>query len=362
MALAGRAPARTTVGAIEGAWLAGVLAMAGGSLLMLEAMRVFVSYLVFVLDQSQRMQIAGSVLVVILAIALAGPLLRLLGPGVLILAAALLLGLARLGIQFSAAPAARLLLGAAGVVTWGWLALALILTRRREAALGLALGLWLDLVLRVPRRGLDLPWLPGPAADELTVAVVAALVVASLWLARDRTPPERGVPRLGALALAAVGPGLAVFHLISGNLGLAQVKTGLAFPAVAALLTSDAALGLIGVVAGLPNRHALARPALALVTAAGLWLFWRAGPLAAAGLAAGCAAGLILLAGAIDSPGERLGFRLPAATFWFTWGMLLQVAVLFAYYTFTGSPPAAAVAVALFLLGALAPTLTQIRG
>ncbi|HET7036795.1 MAG TPA: hypothetical protein VFI42_14005 [Thermomicrobiaceae bacterium] len=365
MAVAGWTRARTTAaGEGEGAWLAGVAVMAGGSLLMLQAMRVFVSYLVFVLDQSQRAQIAGSVLAVILAIGLGGPLLRLLGPRALIAAAALLLGLARLGIQFSGAPGARLLLGAAGVVTWGWLALALILTRRRQAALGLTLGLWLDLALRVLRRGLDLPWLPSPAADELTIAIVTALVVAALWLARDLTPAEHSPTRLGALALAALGPGLAVFHLISGNLGLAQVKTGLAFPAAGALLTAGATLGLIGVSAGLPNRHALARPVLALLAAAGLWLFWQAGPLAGAGLAAGCAAGLMLLAGAIDTPGEpgeRPGLPLPAATFWFTWGMLLQVAVLFAYYTFTGSPPAAAVAVALFLLGALVPTVAAGR-
>src|SRR5579884_2716541 len=108
----------------ERAGLAEAGVMALGTLLMLESMRVFVSYLVFVLDQSRRTAIAGSVLADVLAIALAWPLLRLLGPRRLLALAVGALVVSRLGVQFVATPQPRLVLGAVGVAAWGWLAAA----------------------------------------------------------------------------------------------------------------------------------------------------------------------------------------------------------------------------------------------
>ncbi|HEU4792336.1 MAG TPA: hypothetical protein VFS96_01640, partial [Nitrolancea sp.] len=56
--------------------IAGVLVAAISTTFMLEAMRVFVSYTVFVVDQSNRIALAAIILGVILSIGLAGLLIR----------------------------------------------------------------------------------------------------------------------------------------------------------------------------------------------------------------------------------------------------------------------------------------------
>ena len=328
--------------------------MALGTLLMLESMRVFVSYLVFVLDQSRRTAIEGSVLTDVLAIALAWPLLKLLGSRRTLALAVGVLSLARLGAQLVTTPQARLVLGALGVAAWGWLAVTLVLVRRRSAALGLVLGLALDLGLRVVFHGVDLPWMPGPVSDAVTLVVLALFVLAAVRLVPELpVRPSAGPGPLGGLSLVAVGPGLAVFFLIAGNPGLAQVKTGYSFPGAAALLALGTGLGLAGAAVRLAARRLGLRLALIALAGGGLWLFWQGAALGSLGLVVGSAAALTLLAAAVDVPEQPARSPLRATTLWLTWGVLLGVAVLFAYYIYTGSPPAATVAVALLLLGTL---------
>ena len=125
--------------------IAGVLVAAISTTFMLEAMRVFVSYTVFVVDQSNRIALAAIVLGVILSIGLAGLLIRILGPARSITLPLIVLALSRIALQFWPLPEGRLILGALAVIGWGWLTIALLSMAREAVTLGLGFGLGLDL-------------------------------------------------------------------------------------------------------------------------------------------------------------------------------------------------------------------------
>jgi predicted MFS family arabinose efflux permease len=145
--------------------LAGAALVALATTLMLESLRVFVAYLVFIIDQSQRVALAGIAVGVFLAIGLGGVLARRLGPRRALLACAALCGLARMTLQFWEAPTPRVVLGALVVISWGWLLLAAFEggLPREAVAQGVPLGLGLDLALRIAFGSLDLPWDPTTA-------------------------------------------------------------------------------------------------------------------------------------------------------------------------------------------------------
>ena len=229
--------------------LAGAALVALATTLMLEGMRVFVSYLVFVVDQSQRVELATTTFGVFLAIGLGGLLARLHGARRALLICAALCGLARLALQFWEAPTPRVVLGAAVVISWGWLLVAALDggLPRESVAQGVTLGLGLDVALRIALRSFDLPWDPTPAQHIATLLLVGGLLASAWFVMHGRYEAE---PSTGSnLPLIAVGPGLALFHLVSGNLGfsVAQVKdVAFSYPAMLSLLAISVIAGCCG--------------------------------------------------------------------------------------------------------------------
>ncbi|MGH2561491.1 MAG: endonuclease/exonuclease/phosphatase family protein [Thermomicrobiales bacterium] len=328
--------------------------------LMLEATRVFLSYMVFVIDQSERATLGWIALGVVLAFGLAFIPVRLFGTKRAIFLASGGLVLFRVVLQFWEMPEARLWLGAAAVICWGWLMPPLLMRDRTAAATGVGAGLALDLAIRIAFLSVDLPWMPTATRDGVTILLGLALVFALARVAVATLPEASTAGYRGAIALSAVGPGLAVYHLTTGNLGLAQVKTDFSFPWASALLAAGVAIGLsVPWYFGadkLGERALFARLTVALLTAGGLWLFWHETALSSAGLVAGVAGVTILLSAILGGSGEvRDGRGAGSFTLWLTVGMILHTGMLFAYFSLTGEPLLVAVAVGLLVVGALAP-------
>src|SRR5689334_17652147 len=80
------------------------LVAALSTLFMLEAVRVFIAYLVFVVDQSHRVELGRDAILVFGAIALGGVLGRLIGPRATVALCVLGLTAARMTLQFTDDP------------------------------------------------------------------------------------------------------------------------------------------------------------------------------------------------------------------------------------------------------------------
>lgn len=307
------------------------------TVLLLEATRVFVSYLIFIVDQSHRETIGAISGGTFLAIALGGLLARLAGRRAALLAATTTLVVARLVLQLWDLPEARLALGAVAIAAWGWVMIALLATHRPAAADGLALGLGLDLAIRVALRTLDLPWMPGLAAHATTLALLGLALAAALGAAEGAIPDH---PSGSALPLLAVGPALALAFLMTGNLGLVQERLGLDFAPAALLAALGVALGLAAMMLSrLDGRAAtLALPAgLVVASTGGAWLFWQASAAAEAGLVLAVAGSVALTVGAAAGR-DGHSTSLLGITAALTGGMLLLVVLIFLYYSGTGRP------------------------
>jgi endonuclease/exonuclease/phosphatase family metal-dependent hydrolase len=159
-----------------------------------------------------------------------------------------------------------------------------------------------------------------------------------------QTPTGSNVP------LLAVGPGLVLYHLVSGNLGLATVGMGdrqLAFP-VAALIVA------VGLAAGLAVQHAGGPWSAALTLLAGLALLYvgiSGEPVAYAAVAG---LNVIVLRSVLRAGAATPSAHARRAALWLTLGMLLQAGLLFAYYSTTGSSTLMAAALVLLVAGRLA--------
>ncbi len=342
--------------------LASLAFAAVSTVLMLQSMRVFVSYLVFVIDQSQRTTLAGIAAGVFLASGLGWLLIKFVGPVLAVVTSSVVLSIARLALQFWAAPEARLWLGAAAVVAWGWLAYGLLVSRRDSFALGLGFGLALDLGIRVSFRTVDTPWIPSIASNLVTAALVG-LMLGSLSYIQI---PElaRGWHRRSAISLVAIGPAIAFYFLALGNLGLVQSRLGLDFPGAAVVLTFGMAIGILGAALRWSGEIAVLassewrvawRITLAVAVLAGFWWFWLDRPFSVVGFILCSAASIMLLTETLlDEPitgGDRTPL-LPAILF--TVGLLLEMGLLFAYYTRSGSPTLLGGVIVVFVLSALA--------
>jgi len=325
-----------------------ILLASTATALGLQATRVFVADLLFVVDQSRRTALALANLGVFSTPLLAGPLALALGRSGLVLLSAGMLWLSRLALQVTDDPPLRILLGALGLIGWGWL-LAHLLSRDRHAAgAGLLTGCALDLALRAAFLTIDLPWMPGPAAHGATALLVTFGMLA-LLAAHGRSDEEQ-TPLTGLQALL-IGPFLVLYHLALGNLGLAQVQ--------ARLDLSGAALSLgLGWSGGLPLGVLLARygsgwlPGVA-ASGLGLWLTWHGSSWAVIGLLLSTAGTAALLGGMLlsGSAEQRTG-SLQRVALGLGLGLMLHVGLLFRYYTATGSGLMLAAAWILTSLGA----------
>ena len=334
--------------------LAITLVAALATTMMLEATRVFLSYMVFVIDQSKRVEIGGIAIAVFASFVLGAFMVRSIGLRSTVGATVLLLIIARLAFQFTENPDARLYLGIAVVVFWGWMLPPLRALSPDDAARGVVYGLLLDVAIRALFGSVDLPWIPTFGRHLVTVLLQSVLLVALLMFLRSASVAIYG--NAGS-SLLGVGPGLVVFHLAIGNFGVAEVKSDL--PVEIALLATA-----IGIAAGFamqirqpdpssgraaPNGRIVAST-LTLFGALALLAFWRWDGIAdlVSIVVSVVTAQLLLVAvrGRVEAGGPYSPFR---DAVWLTAGMLIQVAIVFTYYTDTGQP--SLVGVALVVLG-----------
>jgi len=330
-----------------------VILVAVATVLMLEGVRVFIAYLVFVVDQANRVALGGTALGVFAAIGLGGVVARL-GRSNAILASAAGLGLARLVLQFWQGPEARVVLGAATVICWGWLVIALLRWHRSPTALGIPLGLGLDLAIRIATGTVDLPWMPDAGTHVATVVLVSIFGIAAM-LTRNITALDTGT---AAASLIALGPGLAVFHLMTGNLNYARYELDASLPAAATWLGIGAMLG-IGFIACEPfiarRRQRLTGPMLLIAVTVAILatiIFFAQPPALSPvalvlGTAVSIAALSVVLSGATTDEATSIAGVLAAFV---TIGILLHAGLIFAYYTYTGSARVAVAAWGLFLV------------
>ncbi len=331
---------------------------------MLQAMRVLLSYLVVVVGQANRSALVRDTLAVFIAIALAPLLIWLIGLRATAIITGFAMAVIRVVLQFWTLPDARLLMAAAIVILWGWLTISLLGHNRHAVALGLIAGLVLDVAVRVAFLTLDLPWNSGFASGVVTVALSGLLLAAVIVFA----PLNRHRYSLqgSSLSLVAVGPGLAMFHLIGGNLGLAQTKTGLGFAASMAILGSGLVAGVVGSVLverqsrrRAPWLQLLERAFVIAIGAVALWLFWNNKGIAPFTLPLVVAANLMLIGGAVASGAEPARSTRPIVpALWFTLGMLLQVGILFYYYDSSGRPMFMVLAAIMLAAGAVVRGVT----
>lgn len=312
--------------------------------LMLQSTRVFISYLIFVADQSQRFWIGAAALTIFLFPILVVVLIRKLGLPRTVTAATTTLIATRLILQFIDQPVARLVLGGIVIAAWGWLMIAMLSTRRHETGVGFILGLGLDVAIRIAFTTLDLPWIPGWEAHLTTLLLLAALGFAYSQLGPHELPGEPVL--LDALPLLAIGPGLTLFHLVTGNLSLATIKTDLAFPNASLAVAVGIALGLAIVTLRLMALSSnIAGPVVVLrfvlfdilIGSFALWIYWNSADLRLLGLVFSISTFIELLSYGLLNGAEirRAGVR--NTTFWFSVGMVSQFALLFIYYSATGT-------------------------
>jgi endonuclease/exonuclease/phosphatase family metal-dependent hydrolase len=335
--------------------IATLLLAAATTAILLQATRVFLSYMLFLIDQSQRVQLGTIAGGVFLAIAFGAVLPRLLGiRGAMVTTTAGMVT-ARVALQVWSLPEARMWLGAATIVLAGWLLPALLTRARAAAASGIGLGLALDLGVRVSRDSVDLPFIPTVGADVATavLGLLAGLAAIVLWTDRQPLAPS-GL----AVTAFALGPALTLHHLAIGNLGAVQVQLGVGMGAAAWLLAVGILLGLaidVLVIAGeSPNRNRpgtgrIMLPLLIAVGALGLWVFWQdLADVGAAGIVVGTAASIALIVTVLR--GGRGAGGVTGTALWLTVGMLVQAVVLFVYFSATGLPLLIAVAYGLLAL------------
>ncbi len=369
-------------------WLV-VLAAALSTTLMLQSTRVFVSYLVWVVDQANRGTLALVALAVYAATALALLLPRFVGPRGALFVAVGALVVPRAVLQVVPQPELRLVLAAIAVAAWSWLLLQLLARQVDAVALGLGVGFAFDLALRLGRMTVDLPWMAGAGAHVLAFALVGALVLVIVLLAAEvpldsATPYARFVP--SPLSVLAIGPALVIYHLMSGNPGLAQVKLDATYPTASWWMVAGTGIGLLLALvvlrapddaADLPDSAATGRPVLSapvvllitLLIGAGLFLlFWTQPGLRHLAWVLGIAGVLPLLALAMSGGatavaatdadegvrGWRAWLRTPSAMVWLLTGSLVvHVALIFIYYSSTGNLRWIVVAWALLVVSAL---------
>ena len=325
-----------------GAAAAALFALA--TALMLQSVRVFVSYLVFVVDQSQRLSIATIAIAVFAFPLSCWLLLRLAGPQRLLAAAVVLLAVARLSLQIIEQPAMRLAAGGAVVIAWGVLTVLFIAAGRRPVVVGLVLGFGIDLSLRTARGSLDVAWIPG-AFQTSQVIVAIALLLALWWYVRDSVTLI-GAGWRSATALVTIGPALALYHLVTGNPAFVSAHSGLPASSASAVLAGGLLLGtaigvlrLIVITLGGGDGALVTRFVFfdVLIGGAALFMAWDGNGLAAFGafFATVAATELLLFALAADDDGPNLTIGPIAALL--TLGVLIHFAILFVYYTSTGA-------------------------
>lgn len=329
--------------------------------LMLELTRVFVSYLVFVVDQSKRVEISLIVLAVFISPILAWLIRRLFGLSRMTHGSAIVLAALAILLQFIETPETRIVIGGLGIVCWGWITVGMLCARRTAIVAGLGLGLALDVLVRINFQLIDLPWMPDVPSLIATVVLAAGLVFAVATMGTVAVSAQSGFR--AALPLLAIGPGIAMFHLMAGNIALAEVWTDYSVPNAAAQYSFAflAAMLLIWTRfsrMGPDSEEDRPKPRYFVIDmvlgSLGLVLFWGGFGLEEVGLFIVTITSVSLLSIALlpSEPEQKTGASvLPVAVF-LAASMVIQFVLLFLYYTATGSTIMVAAAWLILLAGA----------
>lgn len=212
------------------------LLTAAVTVILLQSFRVFVPYLVFEVDQSERTTLA-TYGVIVFALAFVGAILvRLAGVRTTLVTGLILMAGSRLALQFIDAPDARWMLGAAAVVASAWVLMVVLPAGGMAHAYGIALGFAIDLAIRSMRDTLDLPWMPGAGADVTAIVLVGiAIAAASFAVSRSQIDSNEATWR-GSLHFLGIGSGFALWLVAAGNIGMAELRSGFGLPGSIALI------------------------------------------------------------------------------------------------------------------------------
>lgn len=316
------------------------------TLMMLQAIRVFIPYMVFVVDQSQRVELARNAGIVFLAVGLGGLLVVLAGERQAATGALAVLVAARVVLQLWDEPTGRWLLGALAVIAWGWFMIVMIPRDRGSVSLGLGFALVIDVMIRGVRGTVDLPWMPGLAQDLVTVAIAAGAVAALVVLWRDRWLSQDEPGLWLSVPLIGTGSGIALYLLVAGNLGFAQVVTGASTGSALWLMGAGVTIALLFAIAPpeiayRPRSATLTRvlaPIVGAIAAVAI-IVWDQGAdvwfaevmLPLFGLSVALLTMMTLRGSAIRDRRGRW-----ATSIWLTAGLLLQAAFVFAYFAISG--------------------------
>ncbi len=317
---------------------AAVVFVAAATVMGLEEIRVFLSYLVWTLGETVPRPVLGAIAgVPFFGAALGGVALKLLGPRRGALLSTAWLCATYLAEKNSESAQGDLVLGGLAVLFWGWSLVGAVVVLPRGVPLGVVVGASIDVAVRIGFLTMDLPWTNHPSATVLA----GVLAVAAIWGAREslRTDGATGeaswrklIPMLG------IGPWLAMFMLVSGNISQLMARTGSDFGVIAGALAVGQAAGL-RLVAGAAARPSIL-PGLtllsgvALLALAPLWSGAPGGPL---WVAIVVAAVNVLLAGSLRSTellperGSAVGVSLAIAV-----GLGLFLLAAYSYYALFG--------------------------
>ena len=314
----------------------------------LQCERVFISTMIFVVDQSNRVELAGNAVLILLSVCLAALLVRIAGLRNATFVSAVLLAGSRGVVQFVDDPDLRWPLAAAGFVAFGWLLVTLVPVSRQGLAVGLALGLWFDLILRAGFDSIDLPYMQSPLKDGLTIVLVAILLVAISRSVGNLEVTEQGM--LESFTLLGIGAGIGTFALVTGNLGIVVARSGESMRSALILLSIGLAVALALWLKPIRADRAplrfigspAAKAALASVVGfASLVVIAREDSgdialLAALILASFFSTYLMILAAAGGRASTSCSGLLRTATF-VTGGLLIHAAAVFLYFASSGS-------------------------
>ena len=214
-------------------------------LVLLQAYRVFIPYLVFEVDQSERGTLAAIALTVFAFTFLGALLVRLLGTRATLGIAAVALAVGRLAIQFSEAPDVRWIFGAATVVACFWLLIVILPQGQQSIGLGVGFAFLIDLLLRAARDTLDLPWMPGIGAHVLTAAIVTVVILSASVLLRHDALSSMEMPFSQSLGYIGIGPGIALWLVAVGNPGFSGLRADRSLPAAFALMAFGVLAGIL---------------------------------------------------------------------------------------------------------------------
>ena len=304
-------------------------------LLGFQAIRVFATHTFWVLGETSSREVLALVtLGGFAATVLAWPLVWGVGLGPARAWSLRLLAIGATIGQISTAPWVDLGAGLAGLVGLGWFIALLLPALGSPARIGLALALLIDVVVRVSFITVDAPFAHEPAAAAIVAVAVAIVAIAPRWAA---TWPASLPTFRNAWPLTGLGPGLAIFMLLSGNFGQINIALG-GHPGTNAILTAAfTSVGLLGtwVVVSAPRTKTRLPFAISgLLLLVGFLLWDARTPLAGYGALIVATAIPVVLAGII--PDQGLDKRALASAMCVTVGLVFFVALLFVFYSFYG--------------------------